>query len=835
VKEEPRRSSRDRLRAGAYLALAVASAAGAAWLASGLGGKSAGAVELPLSGDGVTLSRVGPAGLGAGASLQAAEGDWLLETDGMRAVVGSDADGVDRQLGHGALLDVVPKDFSTDALFAVAPAVMVAGRELPLRTVRVEAIIEEGRPALRVAHASRDGFLRLSTWIRLEPRRPWIEITTRAENRGAAPIRALSLGDRVVWPGAPSFAPRLGFVEQPVHGRVPFIARRGHEIAYALAFPDGADVDFRFDRIGPTEQLASSRSVDLEPGAAIEHRRALVTAKGGLASVAEHAWAITGKPTGRVRGKLSPTPEWATVEARHDDDRPVLTVRAASDGSFDLPLPAGRYQLVSVSPGGEDRDLVVIEAGRESVAELVPPDPGHLRFSAFDDRREPLPVRWLVRGIPPTKTPSFGPLERAEGAGSGGYSIDGTGRVALPPGRYDFLASHGLEYAIFEKNVTITAERGETLRAVLPRRVDTPRFIACDFHVHAAPSHDSSVTLDDRVRSLVAEGVEFVVATDHNHVTSYGPSIDRLRAANRLMATTGIEVTTSRWGHFNAYPYPSGVPIPSHSDVDPAGMFASIREHAPDALVQVNHPRMGGIGYFNQARLNAETGVADSAEYSPDFDVIEVLNGFELAQPEVVEKNLREWFALLSSGRRYTAVGNSDSHRLSSEWVGYPRTYVQVENDDPRSVTASEIAASLRAGRAMVTTGPFLVAEVQGQGLGSVATAENGRVSLRVAVRAPAWVDVSVVQVWLDGKLVLSRRVTAPAAAPIRLSWQTEIAVEQDGWLVVVVRGDRPLDRVLPGVRTTPLAFTNPIWIDADGDGSSGPILDAGSADAARD
>jgi hypothetical protein len=828
-----------RARAGAYLLLALAAAAGAAWVASGLGGKTAGAVELPLSGGGVTLSRVASTGVGAGPAVQAAAGDWLLETEGMRVVVGSDAPGVDRQLGHGALLDVVPNNFENDGVFSLGPAAIVAGRELPLRTLRVEAVVENERPALRIAHASRDGFLRLSTWIRLEPGRRWIELLTRAENRGAAPIRALSLGDRVLWPGAPSFAPRLGFVEQPAYARVPFIARLGRELSYALAFPEGTDVDFRFDRIGPTEQLAAGSSVDLAPGEALEHRRALVVAEGDLAQVAEAAWAIAGKPTGRVRGKLPTMPEWATVEARHDDGRPVLTVRARSDGSFDLPLPAGRYQIVLVSPGGEDRTEVVVEAGREQSAELVPPEPGTLRFSVLDERREPLPVRWLVRGIPPTRTPSFGPIERAEGAGSGGYSLDGTGRVELPPGRYAMLVTHGLEYAIYEKDVTISRERGETLRAVLPRRVATPRFVACDFHVHAAPSHDSSVTLEDRVRSLVAEGIEFVVATDHNHVTSYAPAIDRLRVAGKLASTTGIEVTTNRWGHFNAYPYPLGVPSPRHTDVDPAGIFASVREHAPDALVQVNHPRMGDIGYFNRSALNTETGVAERAEYSPDFDVIEVVNGFDLGQPELVEKNLREWFALLSSGRRYVAVGNSDSHRLGSEWVGYPRTYVQVDDDDPKRISATEIATALRAGRAMVTTGPFLVAEAQGQGLGGLASAQNGRVSLSVAVRAPDWVDVSVAEVWLDGKLVQSRAITAAPAAPIRLAWQTEVAVERDGWLVVVVRGDRPLDRVLPGVRAKPLAFTNPIWIDGDGDGSFDAGVEAGaeagSADAASD
>jgi hypothetical protein len=386
-----------------------------------------------------------------------------------------------------------------------------------------------------------------------------------------------------------------------------------------------------------------------------------------------------------------------------------------------------------------------------------------------------------------------------------------------------------MEHAIFEKDVSVSAERGQTVRATLPRRVETPEWIACDFHVHAAPSHDSTVTLEDRVRSLVAEGIEFVVATDHNHVTSYAAAIDRVRASDRLASASGIEVTTTRWGHFNAYPYPTSSPPPPHADVDPAQMFASVRDAGPGALIQVNHPRMSDIGYFNRAGLDADAGVAKNAAYSADFDVIEVVNGFDLGQSALLDQNLKEWFALLSQGRRYTAVGNSDSHRLSREWVGYPRTYVQVKQDDPRVVTALEIAESLKAGRAMVSGGPFLVAKVEGKGLGELATADNGRVTLQVSVRAPAWIDVSIAEAWLDGKRVATQRATAPPGAAVRLAWQTEIPVERDGFLVVVVRGERVLDRVLPGIGAKPFAFTNPIWIDGNADGT----FDAGIDTAA--
>lgn len=52
------------------------------------------------------------------------------------------------------------------------------------------------------------------------------------------------------------------------------------------------------------------------------------------------------------------------------------------------------------------------------------------------------------------------------------------------------------------------------------------------------------------------------------------------------------------------------------------------------------------------------------------------------------------------------------------------------------------------------------------------------------------------------------------AARTVRL--ETELSLElPEGarWVVVVVRGERPLDDALPFMPVQPLAFTNPIWI----------------------
>ena len=92
--------------------------------------------------------------------------------------------------------------------------------------------------------------------------------------------------------------------------------------------------------------------------------------------------------------------------------------------------------------------------------------------------------------------------------------------------------------------------------------IDTRGWIASDLHVHANPSFDSAVSLEDRVASLVAEGIGFATPTEHNVVGDYGPGVAALPASlsGALSWVPAVEVTTdprdTPLGHFNVYPYP---------------------------------------------------------------------------------------------------------------------------------------------------------------------------------------------------------------------------------------------------------------------------------------
>ena len=775
---------------------------------------------LPYHRGKITVSLVPAGGLTNAELAEGAGGDYLLQNGRLAFVIGADVLGIERQARYGVLLDVSLDDFRVDELFDLRPVVRVEGKLVTLAVTQV-SLVRDGRfPFLRVDQHAADGSLSLQTDYLAAPDSNRLRLSSRCRNLGNANLRSVEIGERTRWPGAPTFVPRLGFPKDVLHAELSWLARQGSRLTYALAFPGGqVQAAFFYDHVAQVGQETSAPVGDLAVQTEASYERDLIVVEGDLGAAAERVLQALDRPAGFVEGKLSPQPAWAVVEALYPDGKPALSVRA-NEGRFRLPLPPGDYRIVAHAPGGDDSADVHVRAGETLDVPLFAPMPGRLEFLATDGEGADIAVRVIVRGIPPTKDPELGPAEQ-QGSRIHNvmYARHGVGELELPEGRYRVVITHGPEYELFEREVEVNPKAGVMLRAVLQHTVQTRGWLGCDFHLHAAPSLDSSVTLDDRVLSLLAEGVEFAVPTDHNHVTDYARAIQDHGATPLLGTTPGVEVTTPSWGHFNAYPYPPHAPAPPFSAVTPVEIFSAIRARAPGAVIQVNHPRMPGVGYFNRIELDPQTGIAAAEGASFEFDAVEVVNGYDLESSELIQSNLQEWFALLNAGRRLTATGNSDSHRLIINWAGYPRTYIRVRDDEhPERVTPAEVARAVTEGRVVVANGIFLAVLANGTA-GPGDTVMGRRVTLEVDARAPSWVDLSSIEVWVNGNLAHSSPRALKPTPGGRLLWQTELDLPQDSWIAAVARGREPMSRAFLGRRVLPFGFSNPVYVDADEDG----------------
>ncbi len=595
-----------------------------------------------------------------------------------------------------------------------------------------------------------------------------------------------------------------------------------------------------------TLQFLQTRLMDLAVGDALVIEQEIwVGPRADVASATERMQA--GEPL--VRGRVDDARASLSVE----DGRgaPAMQARPGPVGRFEMRLPRGSYALRAVAAGGRETRLSFhVEAAEVDLGRIELGAPAQVRLP----RGEPMRLSFL--GEDGTPDPSFGDdllgfavagreLRRTAGVRNlwlGGTEADPE-TVVVAPGRYRVLATRGPEFSATEARVELHPGATAELAIEPPRRVlATPGWISSDFHVHAAPSPDTALALAARVTSFVAEGAEVLVATDHDMVTDYAPLIRELGLAGRMASLVGSEVTSEvktevapfTLGHANAFPLPRA-PLAYRGGVVPnegrrwRDVIADLRALPGERVIQLNHARtaegdlrprayfshLGSLGEAYDAALpltalpnavlvepDPKTGVRDI-----DFDAMELLNGARIgAYPALRE----DWFSLLRQGVVLTGTANSDSHTHQS-FVAAPRSYVSVPNDEIAAFDAQAFVRAVREGRCFGTTGPLLDVRLGEAGIGERFRGREGM--LRIDVRAAPWVSVRQARVYQDGRLLRS----APIETGRRLEFP--LRFERDGFVTVEVEGDPAATYADLLPKFTPFAFTNPIFVDADGDG----------------
>ena len=451
---------------------------------------------------------------------------------------------------------------------------------------------------------------------------------------------------------------------------------------------------------------------------------------------------------------------------------------------------------------------------------------GTLEAEVTDEHGRPLAAKLSFRGLGGSKTPDFG--NDGDERGAGRFVWSGTGRFSrsLPTGRYEVMATAGIERDARVWKVDVTAGRTTRVEGQLPRVITTPGVLSADLHLHQVPSVDADVALSTRVLSVAAEGVELAVASDHYAITDLGPTVAALRAAGKLaselMTMVGTEVSTvgHRFGHFNVFPIAPTAQI-DYEDTTARQLFDSMRRAAPDGVIQVNHPRLRGIGYFGAFGVDPTTGVVPEAyanSYVADFDALEVFNGLDAWSEPRVRIVLMDYLRQLGLGRRYAATGNSDSHKLFYIDPGIPRNLIRYGNatDDRQDLRANpeDIVRAIRAGSLTVTTGPVIDASIYGVLPGGTVSGRGTRVPLKIQVRAAPWVDVSDIEVLVGKSGRRARWINvARTKNVLRFDGTLDLELGRDRFVVVLARGREDLPNVHTP-RTRPLAFTNPIWVE---------------------
>jgi hypothetical protein len=233
-----------------------------------------------------------------------------------------------------------------------------------------------------------------------------------------------------------------------------------------------------------------------------------------------------------------------------------------------------------------------------------------------------------------------------------------------------------------------------------------------------------------------------------------------------------------------------------------------------------------------------------------------------------------DWFNMLNRGVYRTGVSGADEHDKESAFV---RTLVRTDGTTPPYLKPEDIIDGLRRGHAIVTNGPMVHFTIDGAQIGdTLSVGASPEVHLHVRVEKASWYDVDRIEIYRNGHLIQwangcdTGQRGAQDADPdpnpcitegdAVLAWDQTLTdhPDRDSWYAVLVYGldgrtlapvyesqilaeintpeiTRRLFQIIPGLQVFkyprepsifpvfPMAFTNPIWVDVNGDGWTPP------------
>lgn len=602
-------------------------------------------------------------------------------------------------------------------------------------------------------------------------------------------------------------------------------------------------------KLGLTE-FAQSRLMDVKPGEKLRIRQRIYVGK--RADVASATDQIYQGPV--IHGKLDTNA--AVIHFDNESGHPITSVRPGKDHHFSARLPADTdiVNLTVKTPWGETSTQTSSAGKKREQINIQTEHP-----QSFVVLPKSGPMRLIFRGIENTADPDFTddllgfqidnkPQREVHAANY--ISLAGIASdefiVALKPGNYRVYATRGMAYNVTSTEIEVPSGDTVILNIEPPmREIPADNWLAADFHVHSAPSFDSAMPINDRLRSFVAQGADVLIATEHNVLVDYKSKVLELGLDASVHVINGIELTgLARTaivpftnGHLNVFPtvvkpeeFSGG--LPRHEGLRLRDVYKNIQDTFGNALVQLNHPRLSdpedvdsdnsyfenllsGTAYDHKQSLNSPTNNSliekdlASGLRDLDFDLMEIANGSDFQTYEIMKQ---DWFSLLNQGETIFGSANSDTHG-PNQLVAIPQNFVRAA----LPFNEASFIESVRSGLLFGTTGPFIDVYATGSDLKRVES--GGTVFTRGAVReftlninitAASWVPVDTVTVYING--VIHHQQEASRGESLALP----VNMEQDGYVIVEVTGtaDQVYSAVAPGF--TPYAFSNPIFIKAD-------------------
>ena len=657
---------------------------------------------------------------------------------------------------------------------------------------------------------------------------PCLEIHTTATNPTDEAVM-VALGDGFIWSESGHvFGPGSGYSTEGLlaQGPVKYLGADQPGLTHLLTPLGGASVSVAL--LEDELSLLSYEMRSLEPGESAEIRRCVYASPGrSLVPLAIH-WEEIGQATSPASGSVEIATsgydmEQAWIEV-YRDDAFLGSTSPDQDGEFTFQAPPGAYRGLLRGEGLPETEVEWTMVKDEPVDGIVfaPVAPSRIDALITGEDGATIPGRVTVQP---------GPDAAIHGTHYAVVpTLDGAATIYLPSGTWTITGSLGPQWGLCKGDVTVAEGETETFTCAIEPQIDADGWIPGDLHVHSEFSIDSNMPREERVKALVTEGVRFFAGTEHDIFVDYRPIVEAMGASDLLTASLGNEVSPLM-AHFNCLgcEYTIGTYFEVEwMELSPEGevirplyapeIWALMKNDFAATMVQLNHPR-ASQGFFDFIGYDPETGpeAMDPEVFDTSFDSMEVWNGND-KWGDLRDSTLPDWYSFLNRGHRKIGIGNSDSHDLR-QWVGQPRNLVLA--DEP---TDEAFYTALKAGKSQGTSAPLIEFSAGEATLGDtfVPDAPEDLVTFSIRVTAPTWAPLETVLLVGNGAVIQEWDVSGETGL-LRLETETQVAPPHDAWYHVIAYAENgDLAPLYPGRAS--MAFTNPIWVDRDGDGFDPPI-----------
>ena len=380
--------------------------------------------------------------------------------------------------------------------------------------------------------------------------------------------------------------------------------------------------------------------------------------------------------------------------------------RAAIAGLFALLLAWAQWEEL-----GPPKDAAILEVATEPrlpARIYLYKDGSEFRLTPVD---AVLPIRsdTFYRDTYYAKTPDPATMEVVAADQYHYLLLKGAGRFYLPPGKYRIDAYRGMFYKPARVDFELT--RGRTTQVALPLTpwTDPGKWISADDHIHLtrARKHDPVYLSWLEAEDLTVGNFLELQRQMHAAVQyGFGRAAEARRAGYTIRS--GHESRNEFWGHINILG-----PERMIEPLSTGSMYANTPESYPfpSLLFAAGRKAGGVVGYAHFFERPQDSSIYMDAALG-NIDFVEVFQ-FGVLKTKV-------WYELLNAGLRVTGIAGSDfpvPFTRMKPWphwlplLGPERALVKAR---PGENSYEAWARGVREGRVVVTNGPLVELEMQG-------------------------------------------------------------------------------------------------------------------------